>query len=304
MPRTHNYSSTICHSLQTFGDTVYRLPRRKTPLTGKAVSSAILWIVLAAVPLMAQQSPHGDLNRTCTDCHTTESWTRLKETMVFDHQKTSFPLYGQHRDASCPSCHADLHFAGTPRACVECHMKEYHATVVINHRAAGFPLICEQCHLETAPSWNSSFDHNRTQFPIRGAHEAVACITCHIDNRFRGVPIACVSCHRLEYVNSRSPNHITAGFSTDCAVCHRALTWLPAAFYPHPWFPIASGDTHSPGRWTSCTDCHPAQPTYTTFECINCHTHSKATTDSHHSNVRGYVYESSACFRCHPAGTR
>jgi hypothetical protein len=282
---------------------MHRLPHKKT-LTGKTIVNAVIWFVCAVAPVKAQQSPHGDFSQTCTDCHTTESWTKLKETMKFDHQKTSYPLYGQHRNTTCRSCHTNLHFTGTPRTCVECHMKDYDATITIDHRIAGLPLMCEQCHVETASAWSSSFDHNRTQFPIRGAHETVACITCHTNNRFRGISITCVSCHRTEYMNSKNPNHITAGFSTDCAMCHRALTWIPAAFYPHQWFPIASGDMHSPGRWKACTDCHAAQPNYSTFECINCHQHNKATTDSNHSNVRGYVYQSSLCYHCHPAGTR
>jgi len=40
-------------------------------------------------------------------------------------------------------------------------------------------------------------------------------------------------------------------FNTDCAVCHRALTWQPAAFFPHDqWFPISAGSHHSPAHGT------------------------------------------------------
>jgi hypothetical protein len=38
------------------------------------------------------------------------------------------------------------------------------------------------------------------------------------------------------------------------------------------------------------------------FECINCHQHDKASTDSHHRQVSGYSYSSAACYRCHPRG--
>jgi hypothetical protein len=263
----------------------------------------LLWL-LCLTAAQAQKSPHGDIDMPCTDCHTTDSWTKLPNPMKFDHARTSFRLLGQHRSIACQSCHIDLKFAGTPRNCISCHLRDYDAAVTIDHRAAGFSTDCEQCHTATAASWQSSFDHNRTQFQTRGAHEGVACNTCHVNNRFRGTPIDCISCHLTDYTNTQQPNHVTAGISTACATCHRALTWQPAVFYPHPWFPIARGDTHSPGRWNACTDCHASEPNYTTFECINCHEHTKTRTDSAHRNVRDYVYQSSSCYRCHPSGTR
>jgi hypothetical protein len=263
----------------------------------------ILWL-FCMTDAQAQKSPHGDINMPCTDCHTTDSWTKLADPMKFDHSRTSFRLIGQHRSTACKSCHIDLKFIETPRNCISCHLRDYDATVTIDHRAAGFSTDCEQCHTATASSWQSSFDHNRTQFQTRGAHEGVACNTCHVNNRFRGIPVACISCHVTDYSNAQKPNHVTAGFSTACATCHRALTWQPAVFYPHSWFPIGRGDTHSPGRWNACTDCHASEPNYTTFECINCHEHTKARTDSGHKGVSGYVYQSSSCYRCHPSGNR
>ncbi len=261
-------------------------------------------LILCTWTMTAQNSPHGALVQQCTDCHTTEGWTKLADPMKFDHATTSFRLVGQHRSVTCKSCHTDLKFAGTVRMCVSCHLKDYNAAVTIGHRSAGFSTDCEQCHLTSAASWQSSFDHNRTQFQTRGAHEGVACNTCHVDNRFRGIPIDCIACHQRDYANAQQPNHLAAGFSTACATCHRALTWQPAVFYPHPWFPISKSDTHSPGRWNACTDCHASEPNYTLFECINCHEHSKTRTDANHSEVRGYVYESSACYHCHSSGTR
>jgi hypothetical protein len=40
---------------------------------------------------------------------------------------------------------------------------------------------------------------------------------------------------------------------------------------------------------------------YTVFSCVTgCH--SRASTDSHHSGVNGYRYDSAACYSCHPTG--
>jgi len=39
------------------------------------------------------------------------------------------------------------------------------------------------------------------------------------------------------------------------------------------------------------------------FDCLSCHPHDdKATTDSQHQGRNGYVYESNACYDCHPRG--
>jgi len=262
----------------------------------------ILTTVLSYADCFAQASPHGDINLDCTDCHTTGSWTELASPMKFDHSQTGFKLYGEHRNVACKECHAGLKFTNAPRDCFSCHQKNYDASATINHRIAGFGTDCIQCHAVDGMSWQSSFNHDLTQFPTRGAHDAVACLSCHVGNRYRGTPSECISCHLNEYNTAQNPNHIAAGFNTECAVCHRALTWQPAAFFPHPYFPIHAGDIHSPGVWKACTDCHVAQPNYSTFACINCHEHTESRMNSQHANVKGYVYQSSACYSCHPTG--
>ncbi len=251
-----------------------------------------------------QESPHGVLNLQCIDCHSTEGWNVLALPMKFNHSNTPFVLYGQHRNAECKQCHTTLRFVGTPVNCVSCHQKDFDNAISINHRKAAFSADCIQCHTADALTWRTSFDHNKTQFPTRGIHEAVSCNSCHANGLYKGTLNQCVGCHLKEYTATTNPNHITAKFPTDCATCHRALTWQPAAFFPHDqYFPIGSGATHRPGRWNSCSDCHTASPNYATFECINCHEHSQSSTDRLHGEVSGYAYQSSACYRCHPSGS-
>jgi hypothetical protein len=250
-----------------------------------------------------QQSPHGPLTMACGDCHTTASWTELLSPMKFDHARTAFQLQGRHKLTECKACHTTLRFAGTEASCYGCHQKDYEAHGFIDHEKAGFSTECEQCHTTDAQSWLENFDHNKTQFPTRGAHDGVACAQCHVNNRYRGTTIQCVACHQKEYDTAKFPDHRSAKFNTDCAVCHRALTWQPAAFFPHEsYFPITAGARHSPGVWGTCADCHANQSNYAAFECINCHHHSKASTDASHSGRNGYQYLSSACYRCHPQG--
>lgn len=269
----------------------------------KIVHIAVL-VAVCSLKIIAQESPHGALNMQCTDCHSTEGWNEMAVPLRFDHASTSFYLYGQHRNTECKQCHTTLRFAGTPANCFSCHQKDYDAAIAVSHRNAAFSTECTQCHSVEAFSWRASFDHNKTQFPTRGAHEAVACKTCHAHDLYKGTPIHCIACHQQEYDATTNPNHRDAKFPTDCATCHRALTWQPAVFFPHDsYFPIGAGAKHRPGRWNSCSDCHTAQPNYNTFECINCHEHTKSKMDSEHQGeVNGYVYQSSACYRCHPQG--
>ena len=263
----------------------------------------VLFYLVACRIALSQSSPHGELAMACADCHTTTSWTEIPVTMKFDHEKTPFVLEGKHKITECKQCHITLKFSETPTDCFSCHRQDFDNAPAVNHKSAGFSTDCLKCHRQDAVSWSDSFDHNLTEFPTRGAHEAVDCLRCHVNNRYRGISSQCVSCHLNEYRTAQDPNHADAGFSTDCATCHRALAWQPAAFFPHgPYFPIARGDRHSPGVWTTCKDCHFQGSNYQSFECIYCHTHNKPSMDSRHEGRRGYVYESSACYRCHPEG--
>ena len=234
-----------------------------------------VWIVclLIVVPIMAQDSPHGTLRWKCTDCHSTNGWKEMVVPMKFDHSRTSYMLRGQHQMAECVDCHSSLKFVGTSKHCYSCHRQDFESAALPNHVHAGFGTDCERCHSVEAQSWRNSFDHNKTEFPLRGAHEGVACNQCHTSGTFRGVSRDCFECHQKEYLATTNPNHQAAKFPTNCEMCHRALTWQPAALFPHDsYFPISSGSTHSPGRWNSCGDCHTTAGTFTTHSCTTgCH---------------------------------
>ena len=156
--------------------------------------------VLAAFPL------------DCSICHSTTDWSGA----VFDHSKTPFPLTGAHTTVACTQCHVNNVFAGTPTNCDACHIALYNSTTNPNHVSAGFPLDCSICHSTT--DWTSAtFNHSTTPFPLTGAHTTVACNLCHVNNVFNGTPTACSACHITDYNGATNPNHVAAGFGTDCA---------------------------------------------------------------------------------------
>jgi hypothetical protein len=239
----------------------------------------------------------GGFPTTCESCHTIGAWRPAK----FDHGSTGFPLTGAHARVDCARCHPGGRYPGTPTDCYSCHQADYLATTNPSHQASGFPTQCQTCH-DTSAWRPASFDHNRTRFPLTGAHLRVDCARCHVGGRYSGTPTACYSCHQADYSGATNPNHAAAGFPTSCQDCHTTAAWRPATFdHDGRYFPIYSG-THR-GRWSSCGDCHVNPGNYQVFECILCHEHANRTeVDSKHRGVSGYAYQSSACYRCHSTG--
>src|SRR2546427_8275785 len=112
---------------------------------------------------------------------------------------------------------------------VGCHLTDFQKTTNPNHVAAGFPTACITCH--TTTQWlGAKFDHNKTPFPLTGAHVTVACALCHVGGKFAGTPMDCVGCHLTDFQKTTNPNHVAAGFSTACVTCHTTTQWLGAKF--------------------------------------------------------------------------
>ena len=261
-----------------------------------------LW-PLAALGQTGTESPHGELldQLTCISCHSNDAWTPTKEVMDFNHSlDAGFALLDSHSNLSCISCHSDLKF-DAPKSnvleCQNCHIDPHLDSVIQDcstcHDATSFRAIRrEQIHI------NSSFD-------LIGVHQIISCETCHslpgLELLFSPPPSSnndCASCHTSDYEAA----HAGSGFPSTCIDCHSQTTWAGASFdHDALYFPIYSG-THR-NEWTQCADCHTQAPaTFATFSCIDCHEHTKSRTDSEHNGVQNYVYESLACFSCHPQG--
>ena len=111
----------------------------------------------------------------------------------------------------------------------------------------------------------------------------------------------CVACHQNDYNQANDPNHVSAGFPTTCESCHTTSSWDGATFdHDGSYFPIYSGKHRN--KWASCSTCHVVPSNYAVFECTVCHEHRRSEMDSEHDDVGGYVYQSQACYNCHPTG--
>ncbi len=232
--------------------------------------------------------------RTCDSCHkpTDPTWSSGGG---FNHASV-FALVGTHASQACAKCHVNNVYRGTPRTCVGCHQPQYNATRNPNHAAAGFPTTCDSCHRATDPTWASGggFNHNAA-FALVGVHATQACTTCHVNNVYRGTPRTCAGCHQPQYNATRNPNHAAAGFPTTCETCHRATDslWTQGTF-AHTRFPLTS--RHN----VPCAQCHTTPNNFQVFSCTVCH--ARPQMDDKHRGRAGYIYESNACYTCHPNG--
>jgi nitrate/TMAO reductase-like tetraheme cytochrome c subunit len=233
----------------------------------------------------------------CITCHTNTAW----KPATFNHATTAFPLLGAHAAVTCVDCHKSGQYTGTTTDCYTCHLSDFTGVTDPNHVTNSFDHNCLSCHSMNA--WSpATFDHNKTTFPLTGAHNAAACASCHAGGKYAGTSTDCYQCHRTDYTAAVSPAHASANYPTACISCHTTMAWKPSSFNHTPYFPIGAGDKHRPGRWTTCADCHTNPANAKVFSCITCHEHNKTSMDNEHRGKAGYVYDSNGCYKCHPTG--
>lgn len=197
--------------------------------------------------------PHrGRLGERCENCHNVFKW---RDTKPFDHGKTHFPLVGAHKDVRCTTCHAGEVYKELAVTCVSCHrLQDVHA--------GRYGEKCDSCHEQV--KWRPGrFDHSKTHFPLRGAHEKVKCDSCHTGNLHRDkLATTCVSCHRKQ-----DPHQGKLG--ERCERCHGETDWRKSVSFDHDLsrFPLVGLHATVP-----CEECH-RSPTYKgePTVCEKCH---------------------------------
>ena len=221
----------------------------------------------------------------CAQCHDTNDWDS-----AFDHSATAFPLTGAHVPLACADCHGGGVYGGLGTACIVCHQADWDGTSDPNHAAAGFSTDCTECH--DTSSWDGSFNHATTAFPLTGAHVPLACADCHGGGVYGGLGTACIVCHQADWDGTSDPNHAAAGFSTDCTECHDTSNWNGSFNHATTAFPLTGA--HVP---LACADCH-GGGVYGGLgtACIVCHQADyDGTTDPDHAAASF----STDCAACH-----
>ena len=270
-----------------------------------SLTSAACWNCHQADYNTTTNPPHAaqGFPQDCSGCHTTTNWLGA----TFNHATTGFTLTGMHATLQCSQCHVNNNYALTSAACWNCHQADYNATNNPPHASAGFPQDCSVCHSTT--NWSgATFTHPSSPLALTGYHATMLtnnqCSLCHVGNNYTSTPSDCWSCHQTDYNNTTNPNHAAAGFAQTCNSCHTFVDWTGAQYTAHDaaYFPIYSG-THN-GKWTTCGDCHTNSSNYAVFTCIACHQHSNQTqVTQDHQGVKGFVYNGTSCYTCHPKGS-
>lgn len=154
-------------------------------------------------------------------------------------------------------------------------------------------ISCAECH--TTNEWkmdsNSTFDHNSTEFMLRGQHKFTKCLACHPTLIFKDAANNCNECHT-------DMHQQTVGF--DCDRCHTAETWLIPninSIHNQSRFPLTGSHITA-----DCNSCHFSsnnlQFTPIGIECYDCHKAEFAsTTKPNHVTA----HFSTDCINCHNA---
>jgi hypothetical protein len=232
------------------------------------------------------EDPHRpSLGEKCQQCHSVEGWMIIRNALKERefHDKTRYPLKGEHMNVACTACHGP--FPGIPAqfknmtfgACIDCH-PDAHEGQMPKDTANG--PRCENCHSVEGfkPTAFELKEHQKTRYPLEGAHRVVACNACHaaepklaervppaarqyLRRRSRqelfslaafSLPKAsptgpCEACHADAHAGQFKPEQA-------CASCHAVAAWSPLPHFQH------DRDTSFPltGKHASaaCVSCH------------------------------------------------
>ena len=227
----------------------------------------------------------------------------------------------------CSNCHNRSDRSRQTGLCLACHKET--AADVRQHRGyhGHLPAIdtteCRACHSEhlgrnadIVKLSLEQFNHEQTDYPLRGVHATVPCANCHPAGQpYRKAPNDCLSCHRKEEPHEGKLGH-------DCASCHDESNWRDVRYdHGKTAFPlhdrhaeIACAACHFGNRYKEtpkeCVACHEPDDVHRGergTKCADCHnTRSWKNSKFDHLKETGYallgVHDRIACNDCHRSG--
>ena len=215
----------------------------------------------------------------CSHCHT-DLKGRDADIVQFDretlnHTFTNFELKDAHKAVQCDGCHRQtIKFRGAPGRCFDCHKTN-------DPHKGRLGEACDDCHAAIAWRRVKPFNHDRTRFPLQSAHRVVACSTCHVGERYKGIGTECVECHQIQDVHFRR-------YGAKCDSCHDQNKWITVHFDHDRTtkFPLRAAHAK-----IKCDTCHTGDLYHDKLAttCISCHQK-----DDRHKGQLG-----SRCEQCH-----
>jgi hypothetical protein len=238
------------------------------------VSIAKTFLGLSQKCLSCHADEHrGQLANACERCHDFAGW---KPAAKFSHNHAKFVLTGKHQSVPCAKCHpakstlekagneppifpskassrkvgAFVQYTGLQFSnCIPCHQDP--------HRG-GFGNDCVKCH--TTEDWKrvtaGAFNHDLTDFPLRGKHRSVKCEQCHVGGDFKKklAHQFCRDCHQDAHAGQFARRAGQGG----CESCHTVEGFVPSQFalaeHQKSAFPLSGGHLAVP-----CGVCHTRQ---------------------------------------------
>ena len=240
----------------------------------------------------------GEFGNNCKSCHNENSFKVLNVNNSFNHSQVGFKLEGKHDDINCKKCH------NKPEAGFKEFEKEKNITCLTCHKDIHEGKLgndCKSCHNQTSfllknKTYVGKFDHDKTDYPLKGKHEVVDCKSCHKSTLLTD-PIThnnCTNCHKDKH---NGDFEAKKDKYTDCATCHKVDGFSPSYF---------TIDQHNANSRFKLDGAHIAQPCFAchlsekkwTFskmgiECISCHK------DNHEGIIDPKYYGKQSCNSCH-----
>lgn len=182
-------------------------------------------------------------------------------------------------ESDCNNCHELFSKRGQDKLCLNCHKKinddveskkGFHGKNSPVRKAS-----CKSCHTEhkgreadIVKLEKEIFNHNKTDFVLRGQHKIVECTACHKKNKkYREVKSECQSCHLKESPHKKAK--AKKGLFKNCQSCHRATSWANLNFDHNKNTKYKLTGAH---KSALCQSCHINQQyTKTPKLCISCH---------------------------------
>lgn len=198
------------------------------------------------------QFAKNNISPDCSQCHSTKGFDLYSFT-IEQHNIGSFPLLGAHAPVTCNQCHKKQEkwsFRDIGKNCKDCHT-DYHNN---QFSKKGVSPDCSQCHIVKGFNFVTYTieQHNKSLFPLLGAHMATACNDCHKKQEkwsFKDIGNNCKDCHtdiHQTYIPSKYyPN-------ANCKICHNEAQWEDVSFdHSKTNFKLTGAHLKQ-----SCKDCH------------------------------------------------
>jgi hypothetical protein len=218
-----------------------------------------------------QDRHRGRYGDKCERCHNAKDW----KSVGFDHDKTKFPLRGNHKAVKCDACHSgDLYADKLATGCASCHGRS-------DPHKGQLGTRCERCHAETGWRKKVDFDHDITRFPLIGLHSGVACEECHRNQAYKSTPSICSGCHK--------DGHHEGRLGPECSRCHNPNGWKLWRFDHDRQTRFPLDGAHA---GLDCHACHKSRVTAKASAPSSCH--GCHASDDAHQGAFGR-----ACEKCH-----